>query len=173
MAVILQRDEYTNKWILPGEVWKRAGGGNCTSGVHRVITYYDVHDAMGFRIHRAWKDNIVGYDATPLRRPTLAFRQIEAYWHPNVYGSGDTRHGCRRFLANWLAGDCGKEVDVMRAIMDQIPFVPETYMKWVIENEAPLFQICSNKTGALDRLLPPYVPRTVPNTNTLRGALRP
>lgn len=172
MTIQLERDEYTKKWVLPGEVWKR--GGNWRKGVVRVNVCYDVHDPMGFRIWRAWKDNIIGYDNTPLRRPTKCFREIEAYWHPNTYGSADTRYGCRQFLANWLAGDCGIEVDVMRAIMDQIPFVPETYMKFVIDNHTRLLGDAYNKRNPMDLVFPPYIKRTVPSPiDALRASIVP
>lgn len=176
MPIQLQRDPYTNKWTLPGETYRRAGGGRSTSGITKVITFYDVHDATAYRIHRAWKDDIVGYDNSPLRRPTKSFKTLFTWLHPYTYGNKDTRVTCRQLLANWLAGDCGIEVDVMRAIMDQIPFVPETYMRWTIANhDAIMGHIAIDKQcGVLDNLLPPYVPRVQPTMkDALLAALQP
>lgn len=161
MGVKLQHDG--TRWVLPGETLK---------GKRTIL--YDVHDAAAFRIHRAWKDNIVGYDNSPLRRPTKSFKQIVNLWHPNIYGSLDTRMGCRQYLANWLASDCGEEVDVMRAIMDQIPFVPETYITWTLVHYEKLMWICKSKQAPLDQLLPTYKERTIASPyDAIRNCVQP
>lgn len=151
MTIQLHKDPYTNLWVLPGEKLAK-GGANQIGSIDAARIRYDVHDATAYRIHRGWKDNILNF-------------QKYVFLHKYTYADKHTRIMCRQFIAKWIMSDLGPEHLCVKAIMDQIPFVPETYMHWCIKNhDAIMGHIDLDKRrGVFDDLLPPYVPTAKPS----------